>query len=188
MRVRDIPNLLTIIRVLLVVPVCVLLLREQFGAALSLIFLAGFTDWFDGYLARRNGWQSRLGSILDPLADKLLIVSTFVVLGWLGLVPYWLVIAVLVRDVLIVAGGVAYHVLVGEFHMQPTLASKLNTAVQIAFCVLTVFAQAVTLVPEWFTTALVYITLTTTILSGADYIIVWSRKACRSGFKLHLHD
>lgn len=188
MKARDIPNFLTSIRILLVIPLVVLLLRERFGLAMLLMVLAGLTDWFDGYLARRHNWQTRLGSILDPLADKLLVVTTVLALGWLGLVPLWLVVAVLVRDLVIVMGGVAYHMLVGHVAVEPTWISKINTAVQIALCVVIVFAQAVAFVPEWVSAGLIYLALVTTLLSGADYVIVWGRSAMRTGFKLHTHD
>lgn len=90
MKPHDIPNVITAFRFLLVPPVVILLLQERFTAALIVFGVAGFSDGLDGFLAKRYDWRSRLGSILDPLADKLLLVSSFVTLGWLGLIPAWL--------------------------------------------------------------------------------------------------
>ena len=85
MKARDIPNIITALRFLLVPPVVILLLQERFTAALIVFGVAGLSDGLDGFLARRFDWRSRLGGIMDPLADKLLVVSSFVTLGWLGL-------------------------------------------------------------------------------------------------------
>ena len=91
MRPRDIPNALCVLRMLLVAPVVWLLLAGEYAWVLVVFFLAGFTDGLDGFLAKRFDWRSRLGGILDPLADKLLMVSSYLTLGWLGLIPSWLV-------------------------------------------------------------------------------------------------
>ena len=88
MKARDIPNIISIIRIVLVLPFIVLMLRQEFTLALILFFTAGISDGIDGYLAKRNHWTSRLGSILDPLADKLLLVSSFVTLAWLSILIY----------------------------------------------------------------------------------------------------
>jgi len=138
-KARDIPNIISIIRILLVLPFVVLILRQEFTWALVLFFVAGVSDGIDGYLAKHNNWTSRLGSILDPLADKLLLVSSFITLGWLNILPVWLVAAVLLRDLAIISGGLAYHVLVGRYEMEPTIVSKLNTFFQIMLVLSTVF-------------------------------------------------
>jgi len=104
---RDIPNLITAFRFLLVPPVVFLLLSSRFGEALVIFAIAGFSDALDGFLAKHYGWASRLGAALDPLADKLLLVSAFIALGWLELIPVWLVVIVILRD--IVHGQQAEH-------------------------------------------------------------------------------
>ena len=131
MKARDIPNVITAFRFLLVAPVVVLLLQERFTAALIVFGVAGFSDGLDGFLAKRYNWRSRLGGIMDPLADKLLLVSSFVTLGWLGLIPAWLVLLVILRDLVIVAGAAFYHLRIEQFEAEPSIASKLNTATQI---------------------------------------------------------
>jgi cardiolipin synthase len=184
---RHIPNIITIFRLLLIPPVVYLMVKDDFVAAFTLFFVAGVSDGIDGYLARHYGWRSRLGSILDPLADKLLIVSIFVTLGWLGLVPVWLVAAILARDVIIISGATAYHFLIGQTPMSPSLVSKLNTLVQIALAVFILLAQTPFAVAPALIEALIYIVLGTTILSGIDYVAVWSRKAVRASGKLKTH-
>ncbi len=139
--------------------------------------MAGFSDGLDGFLAKQYGWQSRLGSILDPLADKLLLVCSFITLTWLELIPLWLLIAVLMRDLLIVIGGVVFHYTLGRFEMQPTRISKLNTFIQIIFVLAVVFYHGNFAFTPWIIEALGYIVLTTTVLSGLDYILVWGKRA-----------
>ena len=176
MKARDIPNIISIIRIVLVLPFIVLMLRQDFTWALILFFVAGISDGIDGYLAKRNNWISRLGSILDPLADKLLLVSSFVALGWLNILPLWLVVAVLLRDVVILGGALAFHFVIGRYEMEPTIISKLNTFFQIMLVLSTVFSQGLYPLPPMALEALIYIVMGTTILSGADYIYTWGRR------------
>jgi len=91
---RQLPNVLTALRLVLVPPILILLVESRYGIALALVIVAGISDALDGWLARRFGWQSRIGGILDPLADKLLLVGTYVTLGLLGHLPAWLVVLV----------------------------------------------------------------------------------------------
>ncbi len=182
---RDLPNLISVLRIVLVVPVTLLLWQERFTEALYLFALAGFSDALDGYLAKRYGWTSWLGGLLDPLADKLLLVACYFTLGWLGLLPVWLVAAVLARDLIIVAGATAYHFWIARLEADPTLLSKLNTLAQIVLVLAVVFNQAVVstvLLP--LTDALVYIVACTTLLSGTWYVVSWSRRARRT---IHPH-
>lgn len=180
MKARDIPNAISILRIVLVLPFIVLMLKREFGWALVLFFVAGISDGIDGYLAKRNNWVSRLGSILDPLADKLLLVSSFVTLGWLGVIPMWLVAAVLLRDLVIISGAVAYHMVVGQYEMEPTIISKLNTFFQIMLVLSTVFSKGLYPLPTIALHILVYVVLVTTILSGGDYMYTWGKKTYRA--------
>lgn len=179
---RDIPNLLTTLRILLVVPVIWLLLQREFGAAVTLFFLAGASDGLDGYLAKTYGWGSRLGAILDPLADKALLMGSFLTLGWLGLIPSWLVITVVVRDLVIVAGALVYHFKVQQLEASPSLISKINTAAQILLVSVVIISAGPWPMAAWITATLVWLTLATTLISGVNYVWVWSRKAFRKGW------
>jgi len=178
MELKQLPNAISIARMFLVVPVVWSLLQLEFGVALVWIALAGISDGVDGFLAKHYGWESRLGSILDPLADKLLLVCAFITLTWLGFIPLWLLIAVLARDLLIVIGGVIFHYTLGRFDMQPTRISKLNTFMQIIFVLAVVFYHGdFAFDKPWIIEASTYIVLATTVLSGLDYVWVWGRRA-----------
>ncbi len=174
---RDIPNLISIIRILLVFPIVYLLYRQQFGLALALFVIAGISDGIDGYLAKRNGWTSELGAFLDPLADKTLLISSYLVLGWVGLLPVWLVAAVIVRDVIIVIGSLSYFVLIGRVDMAPSLISKVNTGAQITLVVVVLLLTSLVGGLDIIIKPLVYIVFATTVLSGIDYVWVWGKKA-----------
>src|SRR6188508_2528553 len=139
---RYIPNALCVLRMLLVVPVAWLLVNHQFRATLWLFAFAAATDGADGFLAKRCGWTSELGKILDPLADKILLVGVFITLAALGAVPVWLAATAVARDVIITAGAIAYNSLYGYPHGRPTIASKLNTLCQILYLLLIVAAHA----------------------------------------------
>lgn len=187
MNYAAIPNIISIIRIILVIPIVILLLNERFGQALLLFAVAGASDALDGYIAKRYNCASRLGSILDPLADKLLLVCTFLALGWLGQLPLWLVMAVIARDGLIVTGGVAYHYLVGHYDMAPTLISKVNTFAQIVLALAAVLSLSIFTIPEldWFIGWMIYVALGTTLISGVDYIWTWGVRAYRARSGLH---
>lgn len=173
----DIPNVISIVRIALVIPVVYLLTEREFSYALILFFIAGISDGLDGYLAKRNNWESRLGSILDPVADKLLLVSSYLVLGWLNEIPGWLVLGVIIRDIIIVVGGVAYHFLIGQFDMKPSWISKTNTFFQILLVLLVMLSLGAYTLPELLIDSCVYIVAVTTIASGINYIWVWGRRA-----------
>lgn len=165
----------------MVLPVVMLLATQRYTAALVLFAVAGISDALDGFLAKRFGWTSRLGAILDPLADKALLVSTYLALGWLGLIPWWLVAVVIIRDAVIVTGAVAYHFKVGRFETAPTALSKVNTFAQILLALSLVFGQGVMLLPSLWITVLIYLVLATTIASGIGYMWTWGWRAWHEG-------
>ncbi|MDH4134287.1 MAG: CDP-alcohol phosphatidyltransferase family protein [Gammaproteobacteria bacterium] len=169
---QHLPNLITLARIALV-PVLILLLRDQNYAAALLVFLiAGLSDALDGFLAKRLGVQSRLGAILDPAADKLLLVSAYVMLTILGHIPFWLMLTVAFRDILIVGGYIVYTTHVGPVKMRPSILSKLNTLLQIALAGLLLAQEAMQHV--WPLTGIVlYAVLVSTVMSGAHYLWLW---------------
>jgi cardiolipin synthase (CMP-forming) len=178
---RHLPNALTGLRMLLVAPLAWLILAGRYDIALVVAAVAGLTDAFDGFLAKRCGWQSWLGGILDPIADKLMLVGCFVSLGLVGAHPEWLTWLVVGRDVVIVVGAVVYHNLIGRISAQPTLFSKFTTCIQITY----VLGQLVNL-STWFSLPrgvmvyLVWLTAVCTVASGAQYVVVWSARAMRA--------
>lgn len=179
MKARDLPNLISIMRIALVVPVILCVLEGFYGWALILFLIAGASDGLDGFLARRFGWTSRLGAILDPIGDKLLMVAVFLVLASKGYLPWWLVSVVILRDVIIITGAVSYHTLIEQFDMQPLYISKLNTALQILLVVVVLYSLAAIEpdLPPVFTPVLVYAVFITTLASGIAYIVGWGRRA-----------
>lgn len=180
MTLRWLPNAICVFRVLLVGPVVVVLLREQYVAALILIAIAGFSDALDGLLARSFGWRTPLGSILDPAADKLLIVSVFLTLTYLGLVPVGLTVLVVARDVVIVSGAVTYQLLIAPVRGEPALISKLNTACQLGFVLFTLTDAAFQWPPQIVIVMLGAAVTFTSITSGLNYVVGWSKRAWRS--------
>ena len=180
MKLSSIPNMLTIMRLLLVIPLILLLLAEEYGVALTVFVIAGLSDGLDGLLAKSFGWVSRFGSIADPLADKLLMVSSYFVLCWQGELPWWLFVIILLRDLVIVGGAYIYHNLFGLHKVTPTYLSKFNTFVQILLVVAVIFGLATGSVTDGFKQMLIYIVLATTIGSGVQYSSIWGRKAVQN--------
>ena len=181
MKASDIPNIITVFRFLLVPPLVLLLLQEQFGLALLIFGVAGFSDGLDGFLAKRFNWASRLGALMDPLADKLLLVSSFITLGWLQRIPLWLVCVVILRDLVIVGGALIYNFRIERLEADPSMVSKLNTVTQIVLVLAVLLSQVVAGVPYLWMDVLLYCVLVTTLWSGFDYVWRWSRRAWRKG-------
>lgn len=181
MKARDIPNLLTIARILLVPPIVWLLLQRQFEFALLMFFIAGVSDGLDGFLAKKMRWESRLGALLDPVADKLLLISSYLALAWLGLLPAWLVALVLLRDLVIVTGATLYHFRIEKVEAAPTIVSKLNTVLQILLVLLVITGQTFSVSVTELIQAMVYTVAVTTVLSGYDYVYTWGKRARSQG-------
>ena len=138
MKLKYIPNAICIARIILVAPIVWSLLEGRYGLALGLITIAGLSDALDGFLARRFDWRTRLGGLLDPAADKLLMFASFVTLTIIGLVPVWFTAIVIGRDLVIITGTIVYQLFVAPIYGEPTNASKLNTVFQIMFVLLTI--------------------------------------------------
>ena len=171
------PNAISLMRIALIVPILMFMLDGEYGWALGLFVLAGFSDGLDGYLAVRFGWSTRLGGLLDPAADKLLITGMFITLAYTQQIPIWLAAIVILRDVVIVAGAMAYNFFVKPVPGEPTRISKLNTALQMLF-VLFVLSRAGFNWPDKITiTVLGASVLATVVISGVDYVWSWSRRA-----------
>lgn len=185
MNLSQLPNAITILRILLVVPLAWLILEHRYASALVVAAVAGASDALDGFIARRWGWRSRLGGLLDPIADKLLLTVAFIALALVGGLPVWLAALVIGRDLVIVGGAVAYHAIVGRFDAAPSRLSKWTTLVQI-LCVLFVLVQLsglserVSGLSSHLLEELFLLTAALTIASGIHYIVVWGIRAWRS--------
>lgn len=174
---HQIPNIISFLRILLIIPIVWALLNHHYELGLWLFAAAGISDGIDGFLAKRFNWQSWLGSMLDPIADKLLLVACYVSLGYLALLPVWLVVLVMIRDVVIVAGATFYYHRIDHFTGEPTMVSKINTFMQITLVLVVVFAQVFQQLTQTTITVLIGIVAGTTIASGIDYVIEWSKRA-----------
>lgn len=177
LKARHLPNLITGLRILLVAPFLWALLEERYSTALLLFIIAGVSDALDGFLAKYFGWTSELGGLLDPIADKLLLMGAILALGWLNELPGWLVALVILRDLLIVGGAVSYHLLIERFEAAPLMISKLNTLVQLILVCAVIVHYGMIPLPNILLTGLIVLTALTTVWSGAAYIWQWSRRA-----------
>ncbi len=175
-----IPNAICVVRLILVGPIVIVLLREDYLLGLVLIAVAGFSDLLDGFLARTFDWRTQLGGLLDPAADKILIASVFLVLTYLGLVPLGLTAIVVFRDIVIVAGATTYQLLIAPVHGEPAIISKLNTACQLSFVLFTLTAAAMQWPPQGVIVAFGAAVTFTSIVSGLNYVVGWSKRAWRS--------
>jgi cardiolipin synthase len=177
MSLRFIPNLLCLLRIVLIYPVALLIGQGRYPEVLILFGIAAITDALDGFLAKRYGWETELGKFLDPLADKLLLVVVFVALSVAGLVPWWLTVLVLLRDLVILFGAITYRLLFGPVHGQPTVPSKINTLCQVVYCLAVVAKAAFGFPPPPTAMVLGALTAVTTCVSGIDYILIYCRRA-----------
>lgn len=174
---RHIPNILSGARILAAPYVCWLLWQREYPAALLWMWIVGATDWFDGYLARKLKAQSKLGAMLDPIADKLLMAGAFLTLALTGAIPLWVAWLVLGRDAVILTFAIvvlAFTNVRREF--PPTLAGKMSTGGQILY-VLAVTATAAGYIPAAIPDWGVYAMATVTAWSSVDYALRAARQS-----------
>ena len=174
---RHLPNVISAIRILLVVPIAAALANHQLATTIALFGVAALSDAADGFLAKRFGWQSELGAVLDPAADKLLLATVFITLAYLRLVPLWLMAAAVARDVIIVAGALLYKSLIGPLNIRPSIVSKFNTLCQAAFIMAVVGREEFSVPPAWVVTALGAMVFATVAVSGIDYVLIYGRRS-----------
>lgn len=180
MKLQHLPNYITGLRFLLVIPILAALFDQRCELAFYLFLAAGVTDALDGLLARLYGWTSRFGAIADPLADKILLMSSFITLGWLHQIPLWLVIIVVMRDVWIVSGGLAYRFLIGRMDFRPSGISKINTFLQIILVGGLLIYLSFNVLPMLLLEGIMYAVLVTSVISMLHYTWVWSWKALKN--------
>ncbi|MBU2484463.1 MAG: CDP-alcohol phosphatidyltransferase family protein [Alphaproteobacteria bacterium] len=167
------PNLITVARFIMVPLVILAMIDGEMLTAFVLFLLAGVSDGLDGFIARNFNQRSELGAWLDPVADKFLLVSVFVMLGWLGVLPNWLVIFAVSRDALIVGAVVLSSLLENPVEMRPLLISKANTMAQIVLLILVLADLAglarLDAVIGW----MIYAVAGLTIASASAYLVTW---------------
>ncbi len=195
-RIITLPNLLTIFRMALIPVFVSLLFYQKFLLALAAFIVAGISDGLDGLLARRFHQQSPLGRILDPIADKMMLVTSFVVLSMKGVypipipkhlpIPFWVTITVISRDVFILVGAAAIYMVTGFRAFQPSLPGKLSTVLQIV-AVATVMLAAQTRVGTGYYLPTIYTSVFAfTLFSGLHYVFFVSRLLTKSGDNIPL--
>jgi cardiolipin synthase len=179
--VTALPNLISLAR-LLAVPLAIwLILQDRYGTAFWVFAAAGASDALDGFIAKQFGLPTVLGGFLDPLADKALLMSVYVSLGYRGQVDTWLVILIVSRDVLIIGGAILYQTVTQSLTMQPLLISKINTPAQIALVMLLLAKLGLGMTHDYgIIDAMVAIVAATTVLSGGAYVAIWGWRIFRT--------
>jgi len=184
-RIFTVPNILTVFRMVLIPVFVSLLFYQRFLLALGVFVLAGLTDGLDGLLARRFNQKSQLGTILDPIADKMMLVTAFIVLSMRNVyplplpshlpVPFWVTVAVISRDVFIIVGAAAINVVTGFRGFRPSLLGKINTTVQIVAVGIIMLAASVPYGTGYYLPTLYALIFGFAVLSGAHYVFFVSR-------------
>ncbi len=175
----SLPNLITIARILIVPLIILLINSEQMAAAFVLFILAGLSDGVDGFIAKHFDQATQLGAYLDPVADKILLVSIYVTLGQLGHLPGWLVILVVSRDLLIVGAFLLAWIMGLNIKVAPLMVSKANTTVQIILAGLILADLGFDLKLSVITDICLYVVAGFTVLSGVAYLVEWVRDMAR---------
>ena len=170
-KLRHIPNAITVTRLILVLPIAFFIVEEAYGLALVLFTISGLSDGLDGFLARRYGWVSTFGRLIDPLADKLMMVTTTIVLGSLDHFPVMLVMLIVTKDLAILGGVFSYTSLAGFPKIQPNLLGKLTTAAQIVLIVLVLLKLSQPgLLPTDFFAVWFWLVAVMTVFDGVYYL------------------
>lgn len=176
-RWSNVPNLITLARVC-TVPLIVWLMMQKIPLAAFWVFVAaGVSDALDGFIAKQFDAETLIGGFLDPIADKALLVSVYVTLGQAGDLPLWLVILVVFRDILIVAGALLFETVTHALTVEPVMISKVNTTAQIVLAATVLGADGFSLALDQLVGIMVYVVAATTFLSGAVYVVTWTRRA-----------
>lgn len=176
---NQIPNILTVLRILLILPFALSVYESLYTQALIIFFIAGLSDGVDGFLARQFNWKSRFGAIADPLADKLLLITAYVMLMWTDQLPGWLLVLILGRDLIIVVGALLYHYFVSHYEIKPSLLGKACTLLQIVYVLTLMISLAGWPMPLWAIDYGLYLVAFITSLSGIHYLVSWGLKAYR---------
>ena len=184
-RILTVPNLLTVFRMVLIPVFVTMLFYQRFIVALGVFVCAGLTDGLDGLLARRFDQRSQLGTVLDPIADKLMMVTAFIVLSMRGIfpqplpshlpVPFWVTITVISRDVFIIVGAAAINIMTGFRGFRPSWLGKVNTTVQIVAIAAIMFAASVPYYTGYYLPTVYATVFTFAVLSGLHYVFFASK-------------
>ena len=175
MNIRNIPNIITLGRIILVPIVVWAIASNQMEIAFAVFVVAGVSDAVDGFLAKRFNMTSELGALLDPLADKALLVSIYIALGIWGAIPRWIVILVVSRDIMIVSAVIVSWLFDKPVQMKPLMVSKLNTAAQVAFAALVLGSLGFGFQLSPYDFILMALVTVFTLVSVSLYLVEWIR-------------
>lgn len=180
MQLRHLPNVISCLRLLLIVPILWALISEHYSLAFYLFLVAGISDGLDGLLARLYGWTTRFGAFIDPVADKLLLMGSFITLGLMGHIPLALAILVIARDVWIIGGALSYQYWIGPLEFKPLFMSKLNTFFQLLLLITLLVNLGLFKLPPLFLQTLIVLVFITTSISFIQYTWEWSWRAIKN--------
>ncbi len=174
----NIPNVLTLARIIMTPVIVYMVLSEQAWLALALMVVAGITDMLDGAIARYFNMRTTVGAYLDPMADKIMLISLFVTLFIIEQVPLFVFLAIIFRDLIIVLGAITYEIVTHRLTMQPSFISKATTFIQIVYVVLLLLNMAI-MIPTMLLQIAMWLTFVLTCASGLHYLVSWTGKAAK---------
>ncbi len=175
-RLLSVPNVLTLTRIVMTPVIVYMVLTGQAWLAVALMVVAGITDMLDGAIARYFNQRTTVGAYLDPLADKVMLVSLFVTLFIVDQVPLFVFLAVIFRDAVILFGAIAYEIVTRQLTMQPSMVSKATTFMQIVYIALLLLNMAMPITAIWLQTTM-WFAFVLTCASGVHYLVIWTNKA-----------
>ena len=172
----SIPNFLTVFRFFLVYPIVISILEENYQLTLFFFFLAGISDFLDGYLARKYSWESRFAKIFDPISDKVLVIATLISLSLVGEINIYLTMFLLSRDLFIIVGVILSSLLIDNYEIKPYFSGKFNSFVLMTYLGFVIIEVSFGLVPEVFLNFLMVALLITSLYSVIEYLNYPGRK------------
>ena len=176
MIVSSIPNLLTVFRFFLVYPIVISILEQNYNLTLFFFFLAGISDFLDGYLARKFSWESRFGKVFDPISDKVLVIATLISLSLVDEITIYLTVFLLSRDLFIIVGVILSSLLIDDYEIKPYLSGKFNSFVLMTYLGFVILEVTFGFVPILFLNFLMGTLILTSIYSVIEYLNYPGRK------------
>ncbi|UXI03803.1 CDP-alcohol phosphatidyltransferase family protein [Photobacterium sp. TY1-4] len=176
---KQIPNVLTTLRLLLAIPIYFGILERNFPTVLWVIAIAGITDGLDGWLARKLQAMSRYGAMVDPLSDKAMLLCAYIAFFQIGLMPFWAVALMVLRDIIILLGAGVFYLCFGPYQLKPSWWGKGCTLGQIVLALLIICHQLFPHIPEPLLSLGLMAVVLLVLISGVQYVYAWTTKARR---------
>lgn len=173
---HQIPNAISCLRIALIWPFLTSLLNQNYEMAFIVFAIAGLSDGLDGYVARRFDWTSRLGRFFDAIADKLLLLTSFIALVYLNKLPLWVISILISRDIYIMIGACVYYCLFNKLDLKPSFIGKVSISLQIILIFLLLFEVVFSALPQLLIQLVIVVIIISALISLLDYLYAWSRK------------